>query len=43
MTYAKTVVDLCRSPGQPQMAAGFLNPAPRLEATRNARRFVEAR
>jgi len=36
MTYAKTVVDLCRLAGQPQMAAGFLNSETSLEDIRKA-------
>jgi len=36
MTYAKTVVDLCRLAGQPQMAAGFLNSEANLEDIRKA-------
>ncbi|PHQ96435.1 MAG: hypothetical protein COB39_12160 [Marinosulfonomonas sp.] len=34
MTYAKTVVDLCRLAGQPQMAAGFLASEASLEDVR---------
>jgi len=36
MTYAKTVVDLCRLAGQPQMAAGFLSAETSLEDIRKA-------
>lgn len=41
MTYAKTVVDLCRLAGQPQMAAGFLNSETSLEDIRKA--LIDAR
>lgn len=41
MTYAKTVVDLCRLAGQPQMAAGFLNTETSLEDIRKA--LIDAR
>ncbi len=41
MTYAKTVVDLCRLAGQPQMAAGFLNSESSLEDIRKA--LIDAR
>ena len=41
MTYAKTVVDLCRLSGQPQMAAGFLNSEASLEDIRKA--LIDAR
>jgi len=34
MTYAKTVVDLCRLAGQPQMAASFLAAETSLEGIR---------
>jgi len=34
MVYAKTVVDLCRLAGQPQMAAGFLDSETSLEDIR---------
>ncbi len=36
MAYAKTVVDLCRLAGQPQMAAGFLSAETSLEDIRKA-------
>ena len=36
MTYAKTVVDLCRLAGQPQMAASFLTAETTLEDIRKA-------
>ncbi len=41
ITYAKTVVDLCRLAGQPQMAAGFLNSETSLEDIRKA--LIDAR
>jgi len=41
MTYAKTVVDLCRLAGQPQMAAGFLSAETSLEDIRKA--LIDAR
>ncbi|MFQ5439608.1 MAG: ATP-dependent Clp protease proteolytic subunit, partial [Paracoccaceae bacterium] len=41
MTYAKTVVDLCRLAGQPQMAAGFLEAETGLEDVRKA--LIDAR
>ncbi len=41
MTYAKSVVDLCRLAGQPQMAAGFLNSETSLEDIRKA--LIDAR
>jgi enoyl-CoA hydratase/carnithine racemase len=41
MAYAKTVVDLCRLAGQPQMAAGFLNSETSLEDIRKA--LIDAR
>jgi len=41
MTYAKTVVDLCRLAGQPQMAAGFLDSEASLEDIRKA--LIDAR
>jgi len=36
MTYAKTVVDLCRLAGQPQMAAGFLEAETSLDTIRKS-------
>jgi len=41
MTYAKTVVDLCRLAGQPQMAASFLTAEASLEDIRKA--LIDAR
>jgi len=41
MTYAKTVVDLCRLAGQPQMAAGFLSAETSLGDIRKA--LIDAR
>ncbi len=41
MAYAKTVVDLCRLAGQPQMAAGFLEAETSLEDVRKA--LIDAR
>ncbi len=41
MTYAKTVVDLCRLAGQPQMAAEFLEAETSLEGIRKA--LIDAR
>ncbi len=41
MTYAKTVVDLCRLAGQPQMAAGFLAAETSLETIRKS--LIDAR
>ena len=41
MAYAKTVVDLCRLSGQPQMAAGFLSAETSLEDIRKA--LIDAR
>ena len=41
MSYAKTVVDLCRLAGQPQMAAGFLEAETGLEDVRKA--LIDAR
>ncbi|WP_428542680.1 head maturation protease, ClpP-related [Profundibacter sp.] len=41
MAYAKTVVDLCRLAGQPQMAAGFLSAETSLEDIRKA--LIDAR
>ena len=41
MTYAKTVVDLCRLAGQPQMASGFLSAETSLEDIRKA--LIDAR
>jgi len=41
MTYAKTVVDLCRLAGQPQMAAGFLEAETNLDAIRKS--LIDAR
>ena len=41
MAYAKTVVDLCRLAGQPQMAAGFLEAEISLEDIRKA--LIDAR
>jgi len=41
MTYAKTVVDLCRLAGQPQMAAGFLDAETSLDAIRKS--LIDAR
>jgi len=41
MTYAKTVVDLCRLAGQPQMAAGFLEAETSLEDIRKS--LIDAR
>jgi len=41
MTYAKTVVDLCRLAGQPQMAAGFLAEETSLEDIRKS--LIDAR
>jgi ATP-dependent protease ClpP protease subunit len=41
MTYAKTVVDLCRLAGQPQMAAPFLSAETSLEDIRKA--LIDAR
>ena len=41
MAYAKTVVDLCRLAGQPQMAAGFLSAETSLDDIRKA--LIDAR
>ena len=41
MTYAKTVVDLCRLAGQPQMAAGYLEAETSLEDIRKS--LIDAR
>jgi ATP-dependent protease ClpP protease subunit len=41
MTYAKTVVDLCRLAGQPQMAASFLTAETSLDSIRKA--LIDAR
>jgi hypothetical protein len=41
MAYAKTVVDLCRLAGQPQMAAGFLAADTSLDDIRKA--LIDAR